>query len=135
MRNLNERYNMNGLIPKEKQLYLPYSQRTVSLVFFMPVKCLHYTLNEEGRTLSNLFVAPSQTLSHVGNINTGHCFRKTYDAIIKEIGVDMLLSSVMAIDKTHIDMAGWLQMESTTLLHGLPKHVVRRLPIAMRILG
>jgi len=34
MRNLYERYNMNGLIPKEKQLYLPYSQRTVSVVYF-----------------------------------------------------------------------------------------------------
>ncbi len=41
MRNLNERYKMNGLIPTEKQLYLPYSQRTVSMVFLMPVKCFH----------------------------------------------------------------------------------------------
>jgi hypothetical protein len=33
MRNLFEGYNMNGLIPKEKQLYLPNSQRTVSVVY------------------------------------------------------------------------------------------------------
>ena len=32
--NLYERYNMNGLIPKEKNVYLPYTQRTVSLIFF-----------------------------------------------------------------------------------------------------
>jgi hypothetical protein len=41
----------------------------------------------------------------------------------------------MAMDKTHIDMAIWLQMEPITLSHGLLKHEVRRLPIAMRILG
>ena len=34
MRNLYDRYNMNGLIPKEKQLYLPYTQRMVSVVYF-----------------------------------------------------------------------------------------------------
>jgi hypothetical protein len=33
VKNLNERYSMNGLIPKEKLLYLPYSQRTVSIAF------------------------------------------------------------------------------------------------------
>ncbi|KAI2497560.1 hypothetical protein MHU86_16963 [Fragilaria crotonensis] len=32
--NLYERYNMNGLIPKEKKLYLPYTQRTVSMIYF-----------------------------------------------------------------------------------------------------
>ena len=32
--NFYERYNMNGLTPKEKKLYLPYTQRTVSLIFF-----------------------------------------------------------------------------------------------------
>ena len=41
----------------------------------------------------------------------------------------------MATDKTHIDMAGRLKMEPITLSHGLLKHVVRRLTIAMRILG
>jgi hypothetical protein len=54
----------------------------------------------------DLFVAPSQTLFHVGDINTGRCYRKMYDALIKEISVDMLLPSVVAMDKTHIDMAG-----------------------------
>jgi hypothetical protein len=41
----------------------------------------------------------------------------------------------MAMDKTHIDMTGRLQKEPKTLSHGLLKHVVRLLPIAMRILG
>ena len=41
----------------------------------------------------------------------------------------------MAMDKTHIDMAGRLQMEPMTILHGLLNHDVRRLPSAMCILG
>jgi hypothetical protein len=81
------------------------------------------------------FVAPLGTSSHIGDINTGCCYRETYKALDKEIGVDVSLLCVMAMDKTHIDMAGRLQMEPITLSHGLLKHVVRRLPIAMRILG
>jgi hypothetical protein len=34
IKNLYQMYNMNGLIPKKKQLYLPYSKRTVSMVYF-----------------------------------------------------------------------------------------------------
>ena len=34
MKNLYDRYNMHTLIPKEKQLYLPYSQRVVKVVYF-----------------------------------------------------------------------------------------------------
>ena len=49
--------------------------------------------------------------------------------------VDIILPSVLAMDKTHCDMAGRLQMEPITISHGLLKHGVRRLPIAMRILG
>ena len=33
---LYQRYHMNGLVPKEKKLYLPYTQRTVSMVFLCP---------------------------------------------------------------------------------------------------
>ena len=80
------------------------------------------------------FVAP-QTTSYVGDIHPGCCYRMTYEALIKKFGVDMLLPCIMAMDKTHIDMAGRLQMEPITILHGLLNHVVRRLPIAMRILG
>jgi hypothetical protein len=47
----------------------------------------------------------------------------------------MLLPCVMAMDKTHINMAGRLQMEPITISHGLLNHVTRRLPSAMRILG
>jgi hypothetical protein len=39
------------------------------------------------------------------------------------------------MDKTHIDMAGRLQMEPITILPGLLNHITGRLPSAMRILG
>ena len=80
------------------------------------------------------FVKP-QSSSNVGDIHTGRCYRKTYDALVKKPGVDMLLPCVMAMDKTHIDMAGRLQMEPITVSHGLLNHNARRLPSAMRILG
>ena len=81
------------------------------------------------------FVAPPGTSSHIGDTNTGHCYKRIYKALVKELGVNIILPCVMAMDKTHIDMAGWLQMEPITLSQGLLKHAVRLLPIAMRILG
>jgi hypothetical protein len=80
------------------------------------------------------FVAP-QASSDIGDIHTGCCYRKTYKAHVKKFGIDMLLPGVMAMDKTHIDMAGRLQMEPITISHGLLNHITRCLPSAMRILG
>ena len=140
---LYERYNMNGLIPQEKLLYLPYTQRTVSMIYFNASEVFASllscsTLNQDANYFfdeaKDPFVAP-HTSSDVGDIHTGRCYRKTYQALIKMPGMDMLLPCVMAMDKTHIDMAGRLQMEPLTISHGLLNHDVRRLPSAMRILG
>ena len=81
------------------------------------------------------FAAPSSTSKTIGDINNGRCYRKTYKALVKNPKVDIILPSILAMDKTHIDLGGRLQMEPITISHGLLKHSVRRLPIAMRILG
>jgi hypothetical protein len=144
VRNLYTRYNMNGLIPKEKQLYLPYSKRTVSVVYFNASEVFASllscpTLNKDANFLfddqKDPFAAPLSRASHVGDINTGRCYRKSHRALVKKKGVDIILPSILAMDKTHIDLGGRLQMEPITISHGLLKHSVRRLPIAMRILG
>ena len=111
----------------------------------MPVKCSASllscpTINRDECYLfddaKDPFVAPSGKLSHVGDINTGRCYKKSYKALVKNKGVDIILPSILAMDKTHIDMGGCLQMEPITISHGLLKHTsVRRLPVAMRILG
>ncbi|KAI2493083.1 hypothetical protein MHU86_21467 [Fragilaria crotonensis] len=132
---------MNGLIPKEKKLYLPYTQRTVSMIYFDAREVFASllscpTLNQDENFFDDAkdpFIAP-QASSDVGDIHTGRCYRKTYEALIKKFGVDMLLPCVIAMDKTHIDMAGRLQMEPITISHGLLNHTMRRLPSAMRIL-
>ena len=96
------------------------------------------TLNQDKNYLfdeaKDPFVAP-QASSDVGDIHTGRCYRKTYDALINKAGVDMLLPCIMAMDKTHINMAGRLQMEPITISHGLLNHMMHLLPSAMRILG
>jgi hypothetical protein len=74
--------------------------------------------------------------SHIGDINTDRCYRKSHRALVKKKGVDIILPSILAMDKTHIDLVGRLQMEPMTISHGLLKHSrVRCLPIAMHILG
>ena len=81
------------------------------------------------------FVAPTINDPNIGDIHTGRCYRETYEKLVKRKGVDIVFPSVLAMDKTHIDAPGRLQMEPITISHGLLKHSVRRLPIAMRILG
>ena len=39
----------------------------------------------------------------LGDIDTGRCYRKTYNDLVKNVGVDMILPCILAMDKTHID--------------------------------
>ena len=47
----------------------------------------------------------------------------------------MLLPCIFAIDKTHCDSSSRLQMEPLTISLGIFKHVIRKEPAAVRILG
>ncbi len=80
------------------------------------------------------FVEPSKS-GDIGDINTGRCYRRTYTELVKKKGVDMILPTVFAMDKTQVDTYGRMQMEPMTLSHGLLKHSVRSQHSAMRILG
>jgi hypothetical protein len=71
------------------------------------------------------FVGPISSSTTIGDINTGRCYRKTYEALVKKPGVDMILPSIMAMDKAQVDTYGRLQMEPLTMSHGLLKHSIR----------
>jgi hypothetical protein len=133
---------MHGLIPQEKKLYLPYSQRAVSIVYFdaravlashlscpMLNKDEHYHFDKQ----RDPFARPQKS-GDIGDIHTGRCYRKTYEALIKKPG-DMLFPCVLAQDTTVIDGAKRISMEPITVSHGLLIHDIRKLPIAMRVLG
>jgi hypothetical protein len=135
---------MNGLVPKEQKLYLPYSKRIVTMVYFDArqvfaslLSCR--SLNKDERFMfheqGDPFAEPDARTSVIGDINSGRCYRETYKKLVKNPNSDMILPCVLAMDKTHIDLPGRLQMEPITISHGLLKHEFRRLPIAMRILG
>lgn len=51
------------------------------------------------------FVAPTKS-SRIGDINTGRCYRKTYEALVKKKDVDMILPTIIALDKTQVDTYG-----------------------------
>jgi Plavaka transposase len=139
------RYNMKGLIPKEKSLYLPYSRRIVPMIYFDAREVFASLLscpllNRDENYLfdspaKDPFVGPPTSSTTIGDINTGRCYRKTYEALVKKQGVDMILPSIMAMDKTQVDTYGRLQMEPLTMSHGLLKHSIRSKHMAMRILG
>ncbi len=78
---------------------------------------------------------PDARASVIGDINSGRFFRETYKKLVKNPQSDIMLPCVLAMDKTHIDLPGRLQMEPITISHGLLKNEFCRLPIAMQILG
>jgi hypothetical protein len=135
---------MKGLFSKESFMYLPHSKRIVSVVYFDAREVFASllscpTINKDANFLFHgqegaPFVEPSRS-SNLGDIDTGRCYKRTYKALVKTKGVGMILPCVLAMDKTHIDSAGRLQMEPITILHGLLTHTVRSQPSAMRILG
>jgi hypothetical protein len=99
VRNLYTRYNMTGMIPKQKQLYPPYSNRTVSVVYYNASEVFASllscpTLNKD----ANFFLdnqkdpvaSPLSRASHVGDINTGRCYQKLHRALVKKKGVDII---------------------------------------------
>jgi hypothetical protein len=77
------------------------------------------------------------TSSIIGDINTGECYQKTHEALVKNPDVDMILPTVVAMDKTQeVDTYRRLQMEEPlTISHGLMKHSVCSKHTAMQILG
>ncbi len=92
---------MKGLIPKEKQLYLPDSKRTVSMVYFDASEVFASLLSCPTLNKDELYMfhdkqdpfAEPCVASDLGDINTGRCYLKTYDALEKRKGVDMILPS------------------------------------------
>ena len=92
----------------------------------------HFLFHEHG----DPFAAPDPRTSVIGDINSDRCYRETYKKLVRNPQSDMVLPCVLAMNKTHVDLPGRLQMEPITSFHGLLKHEFRRLPIvAMRILG
>ena len=144
IQNLYIRYNMKGLIPKEELLYLPYTKRIVSMIYFDAKEVFASllscpTINQDENFLFHgregaPFAEPLRS-SSLGDIDTGRCYRKTHEALVRNPGVDMILPCIGAMDKTHIDSAGRMQMEPYTISNGLLNHAVRSQPSAMRILG
>ena len=135
---------MKGLIPKEKSLYLPVltegsvndilrCKGSRALLLNCPL------LNRDKNYLfdsstKDPFVGPTSSTT-IGDINTGRCYQKTHKALVKKQGIDMILPSIMAMDKTQVDTYGRLQMEPLTMSHGLLKHSVCSKHMAMCILG
>jgi hypothetical protein len=83
--------------------------------------------------LDHLQHLPSQQLSVT--LTLAVVTGKQNNALVKNVGVDMILPCILTMDKTHIDFGGHLQMEPIMMSDGLLKHGIRAQVNAMRILG
>ena len=141
--NLKVRHHMHTLKPKQKFLKLPHSQKTVNMVYFDAksvfaslLTCPILNRDENFLFHGNSPIAPPpDVVSHIGDINTSRGYLDSYHRLVKNPTEDILLPCILAMDKTHCDTFGRLQMEPITISYGLMKHSTRSSPMAMRILG
>ena len=139
--------DVNSLQPLVKQLYLPYLNCFVEVVYFSAhsifgsfLLCTalnqdqNYSFNDNDLDCSP-FSMPNCFV--ISDTNTGLAFLKMCDALIKNVEEDMLLPCTLAIDKTTCNFAGGgcLLLEPIVISYGLMKHDVRKTPLAMRVLG
>ena len=134
------RYNMKGLVPKEMSLCLTYSRIRANDILQCKGGLCIPLLNRDENDLfdspaKNVFVGPTSSSSTIGEINTGRCYRKTYEVLVKKPGVDMILPSIMAMDKTQVNTYVWFQMEPLIMYHGLLKLSICSKHMAMCILA
>ncbi len=96
-------YNMRGLTPKEKLLYLPYSRKAVPMIYFDARRVFaslllcpllnrieDFLFDSSGK---DPFLVTSRS-TNIGDINTDRCYRMTYEALVKKKDVDMLLPAM-----------------------------------------
>ena len=139
--------DLDALRPVVKELYLPYSKRFVEVVYFSAhavfgsfLSCCELNqdqndiFNDENDPDCNPFAKPNGAM--ISDINTGRCYRRSYDQLVKN-PEDMLLACILAIDKTTCDIGGGgrLSLEPIVVSYGLMKHDIRKTPLAMRVLG
>ncbi|KAI2492029.1 hypothetical protein MHU86_22525 [Fragilaria crotonensis] len=111
---LKVRVDLDSLRPVVKELYLPYSKRFVEVVYFSAhaifgsfLSCSelnqdqNYIFNDENNPNCNPFAKPNGAM--ISDINTGRCYLRTYDQLVKN-PEDMLLPCILAIDKTTCDI-------------------------------
>ncbi|KAI2491591.1 hypothetical protein MHU86_22963 [Fragilaria crotonensis] len=147
MDKLRGRVGLDSLTPIVKELYLPYSNCHIEVVYFSAhavfsslLSCPdlnqdeNYIFHDPNNHHLDPFAKPSGSV--LGDINTGMSYLKTYDKLIKN-PEDMLLPCTLAIDKTTCDIGGGgrLSLEPIVLSYGLMKHDIRKTPAAMRVLG
>ena len=145
---MQQRMNLQSLVPIQKDLYLPYSKTTIKVIYFDAKAVFqslltcpelnvdkNYIFHDPKNPLCNPFAKPLGDM--LGDINTGSSYLKTYDKLVKNAN-DMLLACILAIDKTTCDTggSGRLTVEPIMISYaGLMKHSIRKLPYAMRVLG
>ena len=142
-----KRLNREALKPIVGQLYLPYTDVTVNITYYMAAAVLaDLASDEELNSSENLifdgdwnvnrdpFAVPDGSV--LGDLNTGKAFRMTHKHVCKNPN-DMLLACPLAIDQTVCDVGGAarLTLEPIQIQWGNVKFNVRKKASAMRVLG
>ena len=143
LNHLYTRFDMHGLKPYIKRLYLPGAKVEVDLVVHDFLQGLYSLLNNpilmhpDNLLLDpeDPYGPPPEDKSIVGDIHTGDRYRRLYVHYRGPDGRVVVCSLILFGDKTHTDQNGNLCMEPYSFTLGIFNRATRMRPDAWRILG
>ena len=142
MKKLSKRYNMDKCQPLVKKVELPHSKARIDLVCHdMGYQIM--SLLTDPRILDNdylffeddPFAPPPPEFQIVGDINTGNCYRKTYEGLIKNPGKEVLLPIIFYMDSACTGSDMNLPIESLQFTLGIFNSNTRDKAYAWRNIG
>lgn len=143
MQSIIDRLKTKSLLPKQKEFILPTSKEKVQIVYHDAAAMIASVLsdieivNDETLLFHNddPFEPPPKFISTLGDINSGRCYQKSYEAVVKDPTREALLLYPLQMDKITIDGAGRVSLEPLNGSLGIIKRNVRDRPEAWRPYG
>ena len=141
MRQLAKRYNMEGMYPKEKKVWLLYSKSVVSIPYCEAKDCILSLLTDPRIHDENyLFfdndplAPPPEERLYVEDLNSGDAYRASFEKMIKEKG-EVLLPVPLYIDSAVTGQFSSLPITALKLSLGIWDRETRDEPWAWREMG
>ena len=140
--NLSSRYNMDGCKPYIEKVELPYSKARIELVCHdMGQQILSLLtdprISDEDYLFfdDNPFAPPPPEFQVLGDINTGQCYRKTYNELIRDPGKEVLLPIIFYMDSAVTGTDSNLPIEALQFTLGIFDSHTRDKAYAWRDIG
>ena len=141
LKKLTPRYHMEGMFPKIKRVTLPSSKARVGIPYRNAEDCVVSLLTDPHATDSDFlyhggspWAPPPETITHIGDLNTGDAYLKTHEKLITRKG-QVLVMVPMYIDGATTGQFSDLPVTPLKISLGIFTQAAREKAWAWRTIG